>query len=436
MIGLADRRVVRAVQEEVGRAVEQRADSFQREHDGPLTIDDRRNLTRALIVDALTGRREASLRAGVAPLLSAEEDEIADDVFSAMWGFDVFDRLLRRPGLEDIVVNNSQSGFMYFNDGTSEPFELELTDDELVRVVQRQAARAGRTERRFDLAHPRLNVRLPDGNRLHALMDVCDGVSLTIRVHGHPKITLADLRGLGTVDDLLESFLTASVRAGLNLVICGEPHAGKTTLLRALIAALPPSVRVVVIEDDAELAIGADSAGHPNVVELEARQANIEGQGAIDMAQLVRESLRMRPDVLVLGEVRGGEAFPMLLGMTQSPRGALCTMHSMSTDMAIERLVNYTMMGAATVTVPLASRMIVGAVNLLVQVAPVSGGRRVISSIREIAGLEGDRILTNEVFTAGADGMGVPNHPVRPATRDRLLDAGLDPGWLARWGSR
>ena len=108
----------------------------------------------------------------------------------------------------------------------------------------------------------------------------------------------------------------------------------------------------------------------------------------------------------------------------------------MSTDMAIERLVNYTMMGAATVTVPLASRMIAGAVNLFVQVAPVSGGRRVVSSIREIAGLEGDRILTNEVFTAGADGMGVPQHPVRPATRDRLLDAGLDPGWLARWGSR
>jgi Flp pilus assembly CpaF family ATPase len=348
-----------------------------------------------------------------------------------MWGFDVFDRYLRHPGLEDIVVNRSRHGILYFNDGTTEPFELDLTENELLRAIQRQAARAGRTERRFDRAHPRLNVRLPDGSRLHALMEVCDGISMTIRVHGYPKVTLADLRGLGTVDEHLLAFLAAAVRASLNMIICGEPHAGKTTLLRALIAALPPELRLVVIEDDAELAVGADRAAHPNVVELEARQANIEGVGGIDMAQLVRESLRMRPDMLVLGEVRGAEALPMLLGMTQSPRGSLCTMHSMSTDMAMERLTNYAMMGSPAVTPALATRMIAGAVDLFVQITPVAGGRRVVSSIREVAGLEGDRILTNELYAPGPDGMAAAHHPMAASTRARLEAAGLDLAWRA-----
>jgi len=213
----------------------------------------------------------------------------------------------------------------------------------------------------------------------------------------------------------------------VNLVLCGEPHAGKTTLLRALVAALDPDVRLVVIEDDAELAVGADPVAHPNVVELEARQPNVEGTGGIGMAALVRESLRMRPDVLVLGEVRGEEAHPMLLGMSQSPRGALCTMHAMSTDMAIERLINYTMMAGPSITAPLATRMIAGAVNLLVQITPVRNGRRVVSSIREIAGLEGDRILTNEVFTDNGDHPAVVHHALQTRTRDRLFRAGYRP---------
>jgi Flp pilus assembly CpaF family ATPase len=428
---MAPRSAIREVQGEVSRLLErQAADSS-----APMSNDDRRVLTRSLIVEELRRRREQRLRDGLTPWSTEEEDELVDDVFSAMWGFDVFDRMLRRPGVEDVVVNGSRRGFVYMGDGSIEPFEVELSEDELIRVIQRQAVRAGRTERRFDLAHPRLNVRLPDGSRLHALMDVCEGVSLTIRVHGHPKVTLADLRGLGTVDDRLEAFLGAAVRAGLNLIICGEPHAGKTTLLRALIGALPADARLVIIEDDAELGIAADSTSHPNVVELEARQPNIEGQGGIDMAQLVRESLRMRPDVLVLGEVRGAEAFPMLLGMTQSPRGALCTMHSMSTEMALERLANYSMMGSSSITATLAARLIAGAVDLVVQVSPADGGCRVVSSIREVAGLDGERVLTNELFVqVDANAPAVPRHPMQISTRDRLRTAGLDAVWLEAWG--
>jgi pilus assembly protein CpaF len=423
----APTQVARQLSDRVSSALDQRAVEFEREHGRPMPIDDRRTLTRALIVDALRAWREQQLQSGGGFLSAADEDEVAEDVYSALWGFGIFDRLLRRPGLEDIVVNRSRHGFLYFSGGACEPFELDVTDDELVRMVQRQAARAGRTERRFDVAHPRLNVRLPDGSRLHALMEVCDGVSLTIRVHGHPKVTLDDLKGLGTVDDTLVSFLGSAVRAGLNIVICGEPHAGKTTLLRAMIAALDPDVRLVVIEDDAELAVGADPVAHPNVVELEARQPNVEGTGGIGMAALVRESLRMRPDVLVLGEVRGEEAHPMLLGMSQSPRGALCTMHAMSTDMAIERLINYTMMAGPSITAPLATRMIAGAVNLVVQITPVANGRRVVSSVREIAGLEGDRILTNEVFTSDGNRPAVVHHALQTRTRDRVFAAGYRP---------
>ena len=424
---MAHAQLTRELQERVSAALEQRAVDYEADNGRSMTTDDRRTLTRALIVDALRVWREEQLRSGGTLLLAADEDEIAEDIYSGLWGFGIFDRLLRRPGLEDIVINQTRRGFLYFADGTTDTFELDVTDDELVRMVQRQAARAGRTERRFDVAHPRVNVRLPDGSRLHALMEVCEGVSLTIRVHGHPKVTLDDLKGLGTIDDTLASFLAAAVRAGLNVVICGEPHAGKTTLLRALVAALDPEVRLVVIEDDAELAVGADPVAHPNVVELEARQANVEGSGGIGMATLVRESLRMRPDVLVLGEVRGEEAHPMLLGMSQSPRGALCTMHAMSTDMAIERLVNYTMMAGPSITVPLAARMIAGAVNLIVQVSVVAGGRRVVSSVREIAGLENDRILTNEVFRPNGDRPGVIHHALQTSTRNRLFRAGYRP---------
>lgn len=432
---MSDRALLRAIQARTAARLEDETAASERQAGRRLAADDRQLLAHALIVDELRQWREDELRAGRKPLAAEQEDQLADDVHAAMFGFDEFDRLQARPGLEDIVVNGSSEGFLYFNDGTVEPFTLTMSDDELLAAIKREAARTGRTERRFDAAHPRLNLRLANGNRLHALMEVCEGVSLTIRVHGHQKTSLADLRGRGTVDDLLVSFLTAVAVAGCNVLVCGETGAGKTTLLRALVRALPPAVRLVVIEDDAELGIAADSEAHPNVVELEARQANVEGTGGIDMAQLVRESLRMRPDVVICGEVRGGEALPMLQAMTQSSRGAMCTMHSMSASMALDRLASYAMMASTAVTASLATRLIVGAVNFVVHITQLGGGRRVVASIREVAGLEGDVVLTNEVFRAGPDGMAVPHVPLLSSTRDRLIDAGLDPSWLTSWGT-
>ena len=212
------------------------------------------------------------------------------------------------------------------------------SDVELVEILRSVAARFGLSERRFDAAHPELDLRLPDGSRLSALMAVVERPSVSVRRHRYVDLSLSDLVALGAMDERLASFLSAAVRARKNIVIGGAMNSGKTTLVRALASVIPPRERIVTIEQAFELGLDSMTERHPDLVALEARTANAEGEGEISMARLVRRALRMNADRVIVGEVLGDEVLPMLNAMSQGRSGSMCTIHADSSAGIFSRL--------------------------------------------------------------------------------------------------
>jgi Flp pilus assembly CpaF family ATPase len=304
---------------------------------------------------------------------------------------------------------------------------IASSGEQLVQLVQQLAATAGRSERRFDLASPRLNLRLADGSRLFAVMAVSDCVSLTIRRNRYPKVTLADLVGLGWCTPTQARFLEACVRAGRNIVIGGGTATGKTTTLRALAAAIDPSERLVVIEDSSELDLQADPSLHADVVSLEQRDANIEGQGGITMATLARDALRMSPDRVIVGECLGDEVIPMLLAMGQGNDGSMCTVHADSSSAVFDRLALYAAMAPERLPKPAAAQLIANSVHLVLHVRQRREGSRVLASVREVASAVDAQVLSNELLRPGRDGRAAPTGT--PVTEDlawRLAEVDFD----------
>ena len=211
-------------------------------------------------------------------------------------------------------------------------------------MIRSAASRFGLSERRFDLARPELDLRLPDGSRLSALMAVTERPVVSIRRHRFSDLSLSELIGLGTMDpeDLASFFYAAAaVRARKNIVVSGAMNSGKTTLLRALAAEISPRERIVTIEQAFELGLGTVPERHPDLVALEARQANVEGVGLISVADLVRRALRMNADRVVVGEVLGDEVLPMLNAMSQGRSGSMCTIHADSSAGVFRRIASY-----------------------------------------------------------------------------------------------
>ena len=297
-----------------------------------------------LLVGALEAQRRQRLVAGLPPLDSGEEAAVAADARARLSGFGALEHLLADPTIENIHANGCDRVFITHAGGErSAGPALAATDADLVELIRRIAAHGGRTERRFDDAKPMLALRLPDGSRLSAVMNVSGRPSLSVRRHRHTDVRLADLVGLGTVDDDLAAVLAAAVARPhpLNVVVAGGTDAGKTTLLRALLAEIDPAERLVVIEDALELQLERDPQRHPNVVELETREANIEGAGEITMRDLARHALRMAPDRVIVGEVRGGERLPLHARVVLDAdvvRSHLSRAHHLSDDDAIAEL--------------------------------------------------------------------------------------------------
>ena len=267
-----------------------------------------------LLVVALERLRRQRLAAGLAPVEADEEAALVADVRSRLHGFGLLDQLLADPTIENLHANGCDRVFITRAGGRRERGpQLAATDGDLVELIRRVAAHGGRTERRFDDASPLLNLRLPDGSRLSAVMQVSGRPSLSVRRHRHTEIGLDDLVALGTLDEPLAEVMRAAVRRPrpLNVVVAGGTDAGKTTFLRALLAEVEPWERLVVIEDALELQLERDPERHPDVVELETREANVEGAGEITMRELARHVLRMAPDRVIVGEVRGGERLPL-----------------------------------------------------------------------------------------------------------------------------
>lgn len=413
-----------------------------------LAPEDRRELARQLTLTRLRARALEGLAAGTNVPDPVEERALTEAVLDALFGLGRLQALIDDPAVENIDVNGFDHVWVTYADGTKvQAGPVADSDEELVELVRSAAARLGLSERRFDVAHPELDLQLPDGSRLSALMAVTPRPALSIRRHRYVDLTLDDLVRLGAVDDHVAGFLAAAVRARKNIVVGGAMNAGKTTLLRALAAEIPPFERIVTIEQAFELGLDAVPARHPDMVALEARQPNAEGEGAFPMARLVRRALRMNADRVIVGEVLGDEVLPMLNAMSQGRAGSMCTIHADSSHGVFRRIAAYAIQSPQRLPLEATNLLVAGALDFVVFIdmqtvpgpadpsssavdRPVFAAvprRRFVTSVLEVVDAQGVTVVSNEVFRPGQDGRAVPGAPLRTRTLEQLAAHGFRP---------
>ncbi|MGH8776901.1 MAG: CpaF family protein [Jiangellaceae bacterium] len=434
-----DQTLVRRFREEVADTL-----ARQRRQDAaagmpPMSGEDERQFARAVINRVLDAYARSEIAAGRTPPTSEDEEALADGIHAALYGVGRLQPLLDDPEVENVDINGCDHVFVQYADGrevVAEP--VADNDDELVELVQILGAYSGLSSRPFDTANPQLDLRLPDGSRLSAVMDVCSRPAVSIRRSRLARVHLDDLVANGSLSEDVAAFLSASVAARKNLMIAGATNAGKTTMLRALANEIPTHERLITVERALELGLGEFADLHPNAVAFEERLPNSEGMGAISMAELVRRSLRMNPSRVIVGEVLGDEIVTMLNAMSQGNDGSLSTIHANSSIEVFNRISTYAIQSVERLPVEATMMLIAGAIDFVVFVEKrneyASGGRlrRFVSSIREINGVDG-RVLSSEVFAAGPDGLAVAAAPV--ACLDDLVAAGYRPFGTERWSA-
>lgn len=396
-------------QEEIGRSL---ADD--------LPEDDGEVRAWAVLVDLVEEENRRRVLSNDPPLAPEERTAAAQELFNQFFRLGPLQPLLEDESIEEVVVNAPARGFVVRAGGAKEEFNPGFSSDEEVRsLLARIISRSGR---RIDDASPAVDVRLPDGARLHALLPpLAHRPCLTIRRHRMVAKSLDDLTALGTVTAELAEFLRRSVEGGLNVLVSGGTASGKTTTLNALGSAIPPRERVVTIEETAELRL---EELLPDCVALEARAANVEGLGQIGIRELVRHALRMRPTRIVVGEVRGPEALDMLSAMNTGHEGSMGTIHANSARQALSKLRTYVLMAEEQLTPEVATEMIADTVDLVVHLRLDQhvGTRRAVQ-VAEVAGLEAGRVLSNDLFRV--EGGGLVHTNVRPRFADRLAEPAL-----------
>lgn len=425
--GAQERQLADALREQVAARM---AGYAQAREEAGLPAEDaeqRRQVVRRLLAEELNAHAAAQLAAGRAALDAAAEERVEQAVLGALFGMGPLEALLADERVENIAVNGADVVWVrYANGAKRRAAPVAASDEELIELIRQVAARAGLEERRFDRAVPRLNMCLPDGSRLFAVMAVTGRVSLSIRRHRYRAATMTDLVNLGVCDQALADFLAALVRARRNVIVAGGTNVGKTTVLRALASAIPPHERLVTIEDTFELGLDADPQSHPDVVAMQAREANIEGEGAIDQAELVRWGLRMSPDRVIVGEIRGAEVVPMCNAMSQGNDGSLSTIHASTSKGVFTKLAAYAAQAPERLSLEATNLLIASAVHFVVHLGWDADGRRAIDSVREIIDADGAQVISNEVYRPGPDGRATPGAPLRSETLADLVAAGLD----------
>lgn len=378
--------------------------------------------------DYVARRARRAIESGRAPMSVADEHDVVRRALAAYFHAGKFQSLLDLEGVTDIMVNGAEAVWLEYVDGRTERYAHRIfrTDDELRDEVAHLARRAGGTERRFDDAKPLLVLRLSDGSRLAAIMNVSSAPQVSIRRNVLKAVTLDELVARGTLDRAMASLLTASMRSGLRVVVSGETGAGKTTLVRAMTNVLPVDTRVVVIEDTRELNLGNEAARRGAVLEWETREANIEGVGEITQRELVRHALRFNPEWLIVGEVRDGDAAREMLLAMQHGHPSLSTVHHHSAASAWKKLAQYVAQGADAVEFSIAALLISDAVDLFVHLDRDRDGRRVVAEICEVAGWNGAEVQLNRLFVAGDDGRGRPRAHLSDARRAKLVAHGFE----------
>ena len=365
------------------------------------TQTDERHLARMTAASEIAKRRSISDDAVASTVFTeSEEHGIIDEAIARVLGLGRLETLLDDDEISDIHVRGCARVWVKMRDGTRRECDPVVdSDEELVDLIRHAATRLGKTERRFDPANPELNLQLPDGSRLFAAMEISMRPTLIIRRHRFEFSSLKELCSRDMMTTGVRSFLAAAVRARRNIVIAGGTGSGKTTLLRALINEIPRNERLVTIEDAYELGLDRFEHLHPDYDALQARPPNIEGRGEITMADLTKMALRMDPDRVMVGEVRGAEAFPMLMAMSQGNNGSMCTMHADSARSVFPKLVAYVSMASMGIPAETVNLLLASSVHFVVHIE-VTDGSRCISSIREVVDADGPTIISNEVFNS------------------------------------
>jgi pilus assembly protein CpaF len=341
----------------------------------------------------------SSVNSEAVPLSFAEREQLSREILDEIFGLGPLEPLLKDPTISDILVNRFDRVYVE-RAGKLEITGLSFKDNQhLMQIIDRIVSRIGR---RVDESSPMVDARLQDGSRVNAIIPplALDGACLSIRRFGRDPLTARNMLENKTMTEPMLELLSAMVKGRLNLIISGGTGAGKTTVLNVLSGYIPNSERIVTIEDAAELQLKQE-----HVVRLETRPPNIEGKGSVRMRQLVINSLRMRPDRIVVGEVRGEEAFDMLQAMNTGHEGSLTTVHANSPRDALARIENMVSMANLNIPERAIRHQIANAVHAVVQVARLSDGSRKIITISEVIGMDNDMITLQDVFVFDRTGI-------------------------------
>ncbi len=397
-----------------------------------------RDLLERLDLDALASlsreQGESQIRVAIGrlleqqptPLSRIDRERLIEEVAYEVLGFGPLDPLLHDEEVSDILVNGPNEIYIE-RFGKLERTPVRFRDgDHLLQIIDRIVSRIGR---RVDEGSPMVDARLPDGSRVNVIIPplALDGPVVSIRRFGANPYRMDDLLNFRTLTDEMAVLLQSMVRARLNVIVSGGTGSGKTTLLNCLSAFIPDTERIITVEDSAELQLQ-----QPHVVRLETRPPNLEGRGDIAARDLVRNSLRMRPDRIIVGEARGPEALDMLQAMNTGHDGSLTTIHANSSRECLQRLEMMVLMAGMDLPMKAVRQQISAAINVVVQVRRLSDGTRKVVKVTELTGMEGDAILTQDLFEyvqtrVNTNGI-VEGHfratGVRPSCLDRLIAAG------------
>ena len=333
-------------------------------------------------------------------LTDADRARLVEEIKNELLGLGPLEPLLWDDDVSDILVNGpnqvyvERQGKLYLTD-------VRFNDDQhLMLIIDRIVSQVGR---RVDEAPPMVDARLADGSRINAIIPplALDGPSLSIRRFGKKRYTIDDLVDKATITADMVEFLQAIVKARLNVLVCGGTGSGKTTMLNCMSSFIPVDERIVTIEDSAELLLQ-----QPHVVRLETRPANVEGKGEVTQRELVKNCLRMRPDRIIVGEVRGGEVFDMLQAMSTGHDGSIATVHANTPRDAIQRLEMMMLLSGASIPQRAMRQQIASALNMVVHVSRLSDGSRKVMKISEITGMEGDMVMMQDLFEFKRTGVG------------------------------
>lgn len=367
------------------------------------------------------------------PLTAPERHRLVQEIIDDVLGLGPLQKFLNDAAVSEIMVNGPDKVYVERDGKLSLTNARFSSEEHLRRIIERIVTKVGR---RIDESSPMVDARLSDGSRVNAIIPplAVNGSSLTIRKFGQVPLTVDNLISFGTLSPEMAELLQACVRARLNILVSGGTGTGKTTLLNVLSSFLPADERIVTIEDAVELQLQQE-----HVVRLESRPRNIEGKGEISIRELVRNSLRMRPDRIVIGEVRGGESLDMLQAMNTGHDGSISTVHANSPRDAIARLETLVLMAGMDLPLRAIREQIASAVNLIVHVSRLRDGTRRVTHVTEVQGMEGEIVTLQDAFvfdySAGVDAngrfLGSPSPTgVRPRFVDHFADLGihLSPG--------